>query len=293
MIWLTGCNGMLGSELAFQMTEKDIPFIGTGRDIDITDTNAVSGFMKKHPDINMIINCAAYTNVDEMESNQDAAYAINALGPENLARACHDAGARLIHFSTDYVFDGKSSIPYKEEIDVHPLSVYGNTKALGEKKVLNVLKDDACIIRTSWLYGKKGNNFVYKILTMLNEKDEIAVVDDQTGGPTYAKDLAEIILLMIKKENGEHKDFLSGIYHFSNRGTATWYEFANEIKKLAVKRGLTDGKCSIKPCKSVDFLQKAQRPSFSVLNTEKISQSFGFKPRSWRLSLSLFFDECF
>ena len=210
MIWLIGCKGMLGSEVAKQLDEKKLPWIGTDREVDITDPQALEDFTKKietaayfpselpreNRKINWIINCSAYTNVDKAEEEPDLAEKLNADGPLNIARTARSIGAKLIHISTDYVFNGNGTSPYTEEMQKEPLGVYGRTKAGGEDAIMKEMTT-YYIIRTAWLYGFDGKNFVYTMTKLMNSHDQIRVVNDQKGTPTYAPDLASAILRII------------------------------------------------------------------------------------------------
>lgn len=291
MIWLIGSKGMLASEIAYQLKDKGIDFIGTDADVDITDIKALNGFAKKHDNINWIINCAAYTAVDKQEDDEERAELLNAYGPANIADTAREIGAKLIHISTDYVFDGTGKSPYTEDMPVCPASVYGRTKAKGEVFVREKLPENSYIIRTAWLYGFDGKNFVYTMTRLLSEKDKVQVVNDQKGTPTYAGDLAAAILKLIDKVNEDEKSVEPGIYHFSNMGEITWYDFACEIFRLGKEKGLIKNNCYVSSCSSVEFVQKAKRPAYSVLSKEKITQALGLNIPEWQVSLSEFFAD--
>ncbi|ULQ59871.1 dTDP-4-dehydrorhamnose reductase [Brucepastera parasyntrophica] len=273
MIWLIGNRGMLGSEIAGVFEKNGIPFIGTDREIDITDLNALESFaqtQKEIQPISWIINCAAYTAVDMAEDDAVLCRKLNDEGPSNIAYLADKTGARLIHFSTDYVFNGKNDHPYKEDDPTDPIGVYGLTKRDGE---INILKNNnaSYIIRTAWLYGVHGNNFVYTMLKLMRTKNSISVVNDQIGTPTWAHDLAEIVFMLIKRTD-ETDPVPYGIYHFTNDGIISWYDFALEIYRQGRTTGLLTDDCIINPCSSEAFPSKVRRPAYSVLDKEKIKK---------------------
>lgn len=266
MFLITGCKGQLGIELT-----KSLPnAILTDRDVlDITDAKAVQSFITTN-NIDTIINCAAYTAVDKAEEEPDVALRINAIGPENLAKT----GCKIIHISTDYVFDGKAYRPYSTTNLPNPISVYGKTKLAGEKRISENAKIYA-IIRTAWLYSANGNNFVKTMRRLGSEKRTINVVCDQIGTPTFAEDLAKAIVTIIPQLNAQN----SGIYHFTNEGVCSWYDFATEIMSLS---GL---KCDVKPISSNEYPTKATRPFYSVLDKTKIKNTFKIDIPYWKESL--------
>lgn len=278
-ILVTGANGQLGNEL--RRLCKNFPgleFIYTDVDmLDITNPDAVSVFMEASKPA-IVVNCAAYTNVEKAEDDVKGVRKINALAPQVLAAACAMQNAFLIHVSTDYVFDGETSVPYKEDDETNPLSVYGSSKLEGEEKIKSVF-DDYVIIRTSWLYSEFGNNFVRKIIQKGKEQDVVEVVDDQFGSPTYARDLANCIIDMIIKSILNPTAYLPGVYHYCNQGNCSWAEFAKEIYQIA---GID---CKIIPVKSDKYPTKAPRPKYSVLNTSKVREAFGIGIPNWRDSL--------
>lgn len=288
MIWLIGSKGMLASEIALQMKQNSIPFIGTDTEVDITDENALFSFIDEHEEIDWIINCAAYTAVDKQEDDSDRAEMLNSQGPLYIAEAARYAGVKLIHISTDYVFDGTGKVPYTEDMPVCPASVYGRTKARGEQNVRNILPDSSYIIRTAWLYGFDGKNFVYTMTRIFNEKESAMVVNDQKGTPTFAGDLAHAILTLINKVTDKPDSVEPGIYHFSNLGEITWYDFACMIYEEGKKQARIENECTINPCTSEVFIQKAKRPAYSVLSKEKIMKALGISIPDWKESLSNF-----
>ena len=288
MIWLIGSKGMLASEIAAQLNQHNIQWIGSDKEVDITDRAAVGAFIQQNfssGSLQWIINCAAYTAVDKAEDDHAVAQKLNADALINICTAVKKYGVRLIHFSTDYVFDGTSSIPYIETDTTNPQSVYGCTKLQGEKNIGGLLPEHY-IIRTAWLYGKNGNNFVSTMLRLMNEKDSLKVVNDQRGSPTYAVDLARAVLRIIQLDNQRY-----GIYHYSNEGNITWYDFACEIYQQGKEMGLIKRTCSVVPCTSSEFPQKAHRPSFSLLNKQKIKETFSLSIPQWSESLSLYLKE--
>jgi dTDP-4-dehydrorhamnose reductase len=278
-VMVTGAYGQLGSTLSELSTQfSGLQLILTDFDsLDITDRKAVVGYLESNrPDF--LVNCAAYTAVDKAETDMDAAYRLNALGPENLAIACRQIGARLIHVSTDYVFDGTNNKPYSEEDLPNPQGVYGSTKLEGEKLVMKQLPE-SIVIRTSWLYSSYGHNFVKTMIRLGSEKDSLNVVYDQTGTPTFAGDLSLTILKVISQSAINPDYWKSGIYHYSNLGVCSWYDFAVEIHKMA---GIS---CRVTPVLSAAFKTIAKRPSYSVLDKSKIQKEFGIEIPYWRDSL--------
>lgn len=277
-ILVTGSNGQLGNELRELANNAPFDFIFTDiAELDITDSNAVTAlFAQEHFDF--AINCAAYTNVNKAESDEDVAKKINALAPENLAKACKTYQCKFIHISTDYVFDGSHCQPYSEDEDVCPQSAYGRTKLDGEQRVL-AAHDMSIIIRTAWLYSTYGNNFVKTMIHYGKEKDSLNVVFDQVGTPTYAGDLAQAIITIITKVTQGEKAFVPGIYHFSNEGVCSWYDFTKEIHAIA---GIS---CQVNPIETKDYPTPATRPFYSVLNKAKIKNTFGVTVPYWKDSL--------
>lgn len=278
-ILVTGSDGQLGSEL--QALAKHCNWarfnFTTINELDITDQQAVSACLEER-EYSFLINCSAYTAVDKAETDQEAARKVNATAVATLAKSCNTHGIKTIHISTDYVFDGKNHLPYKEEDAVSPQSVYGHTKLEGETE-LTALHPQSVVIRTSWLYSTYGHNFVKTILKYGSERDELKVVFDQIGTPTYAADLAECILSIINQSVSKNH-FVSGIYHYSNEGVASWYDFAYEIVLLS---GLG---CKVQPVESHEFPTVAVRPAFSVMNKGKIKRVYGIDIPHWKTSLS-------
>lgn len=274
-ILVTGSNGQLGHSLRDIAGDSANRYIFTDvAELDITDRKAIDSMMQKE-NISVVINCAAYTNVDKAEDDFDTANLINNTAVRNLAEACKQFGATFIHVSTDYVFDGCSNIPYTEDMSLAPLGVYGVTKLHGEQAVLQS-GCDCVIIRTSWLYSEYGKNFVKTMMMLTEERETLNVVFDQAGTPTYAGDLARAIYDIV--ENNKYKGN-NGIYHFSNEGVCSWYDFAREISELARTE------CDIRPCHSNEFPSKVNRPHYSVLDKTKIKTTFGLTVPYWKDSL--------
>ena len=274
-ILVTGGNGQLAS--CIKDVEKqydDLNIIYTDHlELDICELNQIQTFFKSNPQINYCINCAAYTAVDKAETEAEKAFEINATGAKNLAQVCNDHDAILIHVSTDFVFDGEKNEPYTETDAANPISVYGASKLQGEVEIQQALKE-YFIIRTSWLYSEYGNNFMKTMLRLAETRDGISVVSDQIGTPTYAGDLAEIIIQIINTKTEKY-----GIYHYSNEGVASWFEFAKEIFKL------TKNKIKVNPIPSIEYLTPAKRPKYSVLDKKKIIDVFKIDIPFWRDSL--------
>lgn len=274
-IWLCGASGMLGSHFKALLEKKNLPFVANDyQELDITNLDHVSEFVRTQQ-ITQIINCAAYTQVDQAEEELKQAYLINAIGPHNLGIAGRRHGAKVMHFSTDYVFDGNNRSPYDEEQLCSPLGAYGLSKFAGEMKLLDE-HQHVCIMRTSWLFGDSGKNFVETMLGLMEKKEELRIVDDQIGRPTYSKDLAECALELLDEE---------GIFHFANAQETSWYEFAKEIHLQASELDFPIMLKSIHPIKTFEYPTKAKRPAYSTLNTKKIEKHLNIKARSWKEAL--------
>ena len=275
-ILVTGANGQLGSEMRRVGSVSPNNYIFTDiAELDITDSKAVLEFVADN-NISVIVNCAAYTNVDKAEDDERTAEAINATAVRNLAEAAKNHNATLFHISTDYVFGTDGNTPRTEEMAVNPLGAYGRTKLNGERAIAEV-GCKALIFRTAWLYSEFGNNFLKTMLRLTAERSEINVVFDQVGTPTYAADLAVLIFSII--EYGIYQGN-EGIYHFSNEGVCSWYDFAKEIAAAA---GQTQ--CQINPCHSSEFASKVCRPPYSVLDKSKVKRVFGVDIPHWRDSM--------
>ncbi len=269
-IVVTGGNGQLGSELrALSILYPEFNFLFTDvQELDICDAVAVNAFLTAHP-VDAVVNCAAYTAVDKAEEDVELCYQINQHAVEVLGKATASRGVTLIHISTDYVFDGRSFIPYTEEMPVAPASVYGKSKLAGELSLMQI-NPAALILRTSWLYSSVGNNFVKTMLKLGRERDELKVVFDQVGTPTYAADLATAILKILQHEKPN-----AGLYHFSNEGVCSWYDFAISIHRLA---GIH---CHVLPVQSNEYPSKTPRPHYSVLNKAKLKSVFQMEISHW------------
>lgn len=274
-IWICGANGMLGSHFKRLLAQHQLDFITTtSRQIDITKLDDVSDFVRLQR-ITHIINCAAYTQVDKAETEEKQAYLVNAMGPHHLGIAGRRHRAHVIHFSTDYVFDGKGSTPYTEEHPCAPLGAYGMSKLAGEMKLLNEYQH-VCMIRTSWLFGFPGKNFVETMLRLMAEKEQLRIVTDQVGRPTYCQDLAETALELLDEE---------GVFHFANTAETSWYHFAQEIQRQAQALGFPLKVQSIEPIASHEYPTPVKRPSYSTLETKKVEQWLGKTPRTWQSAL--------
>lgn len=282
---LVGANGMLARMVrhvapsVYDVTSFDLP------DFDITDRYLVLSAMK-HLRPHAIVNCAAYTNVDGCETNEELALRVNGRGPGYLAEAALETGATLAHISTDYVFAGDKTEPYSEDDPTGPLSSYGRSKLEGEKAILSSGLLRYFIIRTSWLYGPGGKNFVETILRLAGEREELRIVADQLGSPTYTEDLANAIFSLLETE-GPRRSY--GIYHFSNAGSCSWYEFAVEIVRLAQLNDLPVKVESIKPISTEDYPLPAKRPSYSVFSKQRYETITGRTIPEWRESLIRYF----
>lgn len=275
-IVVTGANGQLGCCIKDIATANDhFDFIFLSKDdLSIEDEEAVNGFFQKtKPEF--CINCAAYTAVDAAETDVERAFAINGDAVGILAKACKNYGTRFIHISTDYVFKGDNHFPYNENTSPDPINVYGASKAKGEELAL-AQNRETIIIRTSWVYSEHGKNFVKTMLRLVKERESINVVNDQTGSPTYAPDLAQAIVHIITK--GAAKP---GIYHYCNAGTITWFRFAGEIKNLS------GSNCKVNPIPSSAYPTPAKRPSYSILNTTAITHAYGIEMKPWKESLEI------
>lgn len=276
-ILVTGSNGQLGNELRLVVEEKDKVnnyFFTDVEVLDITNKNDISQFLHAN-NIDVVVNCAAYTNVDKAEDESVIADLINHIGAKNLAESCEERDGFLIHISTDYVFDGTKNTPYTETDETKPLGVYGETKLRGENAIIS----SGCeyvIIRTSWLYSSFGKNFLKTMQRLTAEKESLKVVFDQVGTPTFAGDLANVIYLIIQKDDYNIKN---QIYHFSNEGVCSWYDFAVAINEIS------GNNCNIQPCHSDEFPSKVMRPNFSVLDKTKIKQSYSTIIPHWKESL--------
>lgn len=275
-ILVTGANGQLGNEMRRQAEKSRNRYIFTDiEELDITDIDAVVKYVDAE-EVDVVINCAAYTNVEKAEDDERTAMLINCSAVENLAVACKLRNALLIHVSTDYVFNGKDCLPLTEERPTAPIGAYGRTKLAGER----ALQETGCrymIFRTAWLYSEFSNNFVKTMMRLTEERDTLNVVFDQVGTPTYAADLASLISFIIENDLLCHE----GVYHFSNEGVCSWYDFAVEIADIA------GNKCDVRPCHSDEFPSKVERPHFSVLDKSKVKATFAYNVPHWKESLRI------
>ncbi len=273
-ILITGCNGQLGNEI--QLLEKSYPqytFYNTDvAELDITNADAIRQFVNDNQ-IDGIINCAAYTAVDKAESNEELCRKLNAEAPAYLASAISERDGWMVQVSTDYVFDGTNHTPYREDEDTCPNSVYGSTKLVGEFNVQKFCRQ-SMIIRTAWLYSTFGNNFVKTMLRLGREKEQLGVIFDQIGTPTYARDLAVAIMTAVSK------GIVPGIYHFSNEGVISWYDFTKAIHRIA---GIDT--CRVRPLHTSEYPTPAARPHYSVLDKTKIKETYGIEIPYWEESL--------
>lgn len=282
-ILVTGCRGQLGNEiqrLAPQLEETgDFHFIFTDvAELDITNRQAVQDFIEANA-VAVVINCAAFTAVDKAESEPELCDLLNHLAPGYLAEAVETVGGTMIQVSTDYVFDGTGHRPYREDDLTNPQTVYGRTKLAGEESVIRSCAG-SMVIRTAWLYSTFGNNFVKTMLRLGRERDELGVIFDQIGSPTYARDLARVIIAAVGR------DIIPGVYHFTDEGVCSWYDFTRAIHRIA---GITD--CHVRPLHTEEYPTPAKRPHYSVLDKAKIKQAYGIDIPWWEDSLAECLDE--
>jgi dTDP-4-dehydrorhamnose reductase len=268
---VTGANGMLATDMRQMLAGRPVTALGRG-DLDVTDPDAVDAAVAGHA---VVLNCAAYTKVDDAEAHEDAAFAVNATGAGNLAVAAARHGAKLVQLSTDYVFDGTATTPYPEDAPRHPVSAYGRTKAEGERLALEGNPGATWVVRTAWLYGAHGPNFPKTMLRLAEDRDTVAVVDDQLGQPTWTADLARQLVAMLDA------NLAPGVYHATSSGSTSWFEFARAVFSVA---GLDPDR--VKPTSSAQFVRPAPRPAYSVLGHARWLQS-GLPPiRDWRSALA-------
>ena len=276
-VLVTGSNGQLGSEIKELACGNETFFFTDRATLDITNPHATKEFIEKNS-VNIIINCAAYTAVDKAESDIEMADKINHLAVKYLAQISKEKNIKLIHISTDYVFDGKSHMPYCEDDSTNPNGIYGTTKLAGEKTMQEINPHNSIIIRTSWVYSSYGANFVKTMLRLGKEKESLGVIYDQVGTPTYARDLAKAILEIAPKIKNERVE----IYNYSNEGVTSWYDFAKEIMRMAKL------KCQINPIETKEYPTPAKRPHYSLLNKSKIKREYNLNIPYWKDSL----DDC-
>ena len=283
-IWLVGAAGMLGRQLAGEFAARGIPVLASDREVDIRDAAVLAGFADGRR-IGWIVNCAAYTAVDRAEDEPEAAFAVNAAGVENLARLAERQGAKLVHFSTDYVFAGDRAAPYREEDEPRPLSVYGRSKLEGERRLAACLQR-FFLFRVSWLYGVHGANFVLAMLRVFRERDRARVVDDQFGSPTYAGRLAANVAGLVAS-GGER----FGVYHYCDAGVISWRQFAGAIQELALRTGTIAREIPIEAVTTAAYGARAPRPLRALLDSGRVKEALGFTVRPWRANLEEFFRE--
>lgn len=283
MVWILGSKGMLGREVCLKFQSEGVQTVETDTEVDITEFAALKAFADSITEqVKWIINCSAYTAVDKAEEEAEKAFAVNARGAGNIAEIAGTIGSKLVHISTDYVFDGTAERPYSEDDPVAPLGVYGRSKEAGEKMIREKLHQHY-ILRTSWLYGRYGKNFVSTMLKLFDEKDRINVVADQRGTPTLAVDLASFIYTVVAANTESY-----GTYHCSGEGETTWYGFSREIYRQAREMGLVTGECKINPVSTEEFPSRAQRPTYSVFNKVKVKSVFDISFPRWEASLERF-----
>ena len=295
-VLITGKGGQLAWELE-QLAPKNVQLLScSAQDLDITDVNQVNSTIEQfQPDV--IINAAAYTAVDKAETDTETAYAVNDLGSEYLALACKKISAKLIHVSTDFVFDGTKTTPYQTDDKVNPINVYGASKLAGDIKVNAILGNQATIIRTAWVYSVNGNNFVKTMLRLMAEKEQLGIVYDQVGTPTWAKGLATMIWALADKSQSPQDTESTQtsntalVLHWTDAGVCSWYDFAVAIQELAVEKGMLDKAIPVRPIPASAYPTPAQRPSFSVIDKSTAEQASGVETTHWRKQLSAMMDE--
>ncbi|MDP5031877.1 dTDP-4-dehydrorhamnose reductase [Paraglaciecola sp.] len=282
-VLVIGKNGQLAYEM-LKSAPQNLNCVAVGRsELDISDLDEVNhAFTKYKP--NVVINTAAYTAVDKAESDQEAAYAVNELGAANLAKICKEHGVRLLHVSTDFVFDGNQTTPYQTDDAVNPLGVYGASKLAGDQAVQRILPSSV-IVRTAWVYSEHGNNFVKTMLRLMAEKPQLGIVYDQVGTPTWAAGLAKWLWAVVAKPE------VSGMFHWTDAGVASWYDFAVAIQELAIQKGLLDKAIPIRPIPASAYPTPAKRPSFSVIDKTTAETASGLLAVHWRTQLSSMLDD--
>ncbi|MBA7612721.1 dTDP-4-dehydrorhamnose reductase [subsurface metagenome] len=287
MIWLIGNKGMLGNNVEKLFKERGFIYWASDKEVDISNYKTLEKFGKDKK-IKWIINCSGYTKVDKAEEEIDEAFRINRDGAKNVALFCLKKHIRLIHISTDYVFDGMQRAPfaYSEDGKTNPINIYGKSKLAGEEEIKKML-EEYFIIRTAWLYGLQGNNFIYTMLRLFKERDLVKVVEDQWGSPTYTVDLAEVIVEIINNDSDKF-----GIYHFTNEGVTNWYGFARAIYEKAKSLNLLEvsRRVEIREIKTEDYPTAARRPKRSILSKDKIKKEFNVKIRDWEEALDDFLN---
>jgi dTDP-4-dehydrorhamnose reductase len=280
---ITGKGGQLAWELE-QLAPKDYQIISVGiNELDITNELLVHEFVANtKPDL--VINAAAYTAVDQAEMDSDVVYAVNEQGTKYLASACRAINARMLHVSTDFVFDGTSTTPYKPDCEPNPINVYGASKLAGEFALQSILPESSVIVRTAWVYSVNGNNFVKSMLRLMKEKEQLGIIYDQVGTPTWAKGLAQWLWVIARKPE------VIGTYHWTDAGVASWYDFAIAIQELAIEKSLLTKEISVLPIPTSAYPTPAKRPAFSVIDKSSAENVSGIKVTHWRKQLSMMMD---
>jgi dTDP-4-dehydrorhamnose reductase len=288
-ILVTGKNGQLGrsihkvisanSEIDNDYGSNEFIFVGR-RELDLSNDSNINHYFNNNNKFDIIINCAAYTTVDKAEEESELANKINHLAVKKIAEIANKQESKLIHISTDYVFDGESNKLYTETDITNPINVYGKTKLAGEKALQDIMSTDAIIIRTSWVYSEYGSNFVKTMLKLGKERNELSVVSDQIGSPTYATDLAEVILGIVNNKDYQDKNQSTQVCHYSNEGEISWYEFAKEIFKLA------EVDCKVSPITTEQYPTPARRPMNTIMDKNKITKAFSVDTPDWKKSLN-------
>jgi dTDP-4-dehydrorhamnose reductase len=282
-ILVTGANGQIGKSIKslVEQQKKSHNFVFVTRDqLDLSSPSSIKNYFETHK-FDLIINCAAYTAVDMAENYQEDADMINHIAVKKIAEIAKSNNIKLIHISTDFVFDGLKHKPYFESDASSPLNIYGKTKLKGENAILSIMKFNAIIIRTSWVYSEYGNNFVDTILKLTQKNNNLNIVSDQIGTPTYARDLGQAILNIIKNDKFNETNRVTEIYHYSNEGECNWYDFAKEIVNISGTQ------CTLNPIKTEDYPTTAKRPPNTVMSRDKISKEFGLKINSWNEALKI------
>ena len=278
---------MLGTALCEALSRRGVPYLATDVDVDISDRERVLAFVRSERPT-LVLNCAAYTRVDDAEAHRDDAFRVNAVGAEVVAQAALEVGAPNVYFSTDYVFGGGGSEPFSEEAATAAKGAYAESKLEGERRVLAAGR--AYVVRTSWLFGENGPNFVRTMIALMGEKDELRVVADQRGRPTYTRDLAEATLDLVGLGRPAGAP---GIYHFANSGDVSWHEFATGIRDACSRLGLPLRVARVLPVTTAEFPRPAPRPAYSVLDTARIEAFLGRKPRAWPEALDTYIKNDF
>lgn len=292
-VLVTGKGGQLAWELENNLPNNIELLSCSAQELDITDQTAVNSVITTFkPEI--VINAAAYTAVDKAETDTETAYAVNDLGSEYLALACQSINAKLIHVSTDFVFDGTKTTPYQTNDPVNPINVYGASKLAGDIKINTILGAQATIIRTAWVYSVNGNNFVKTMLRLMAEKDQLGIVYDQVGTPTWAKGLAEMIWALVSRSEANSQiasQKEATLLHWTDAGVCSWYDFAVAIQELAIEKGMLDKTIPVRPIPASAYPTPATRPSFSVIDKSTAEQASGVETTHWRKQLSTMMDE--